>query len=211
MLGRPPFVNALSPLPCAQNGNSTKMQAHQAHSLDSVRHRQDPPYLCLFFPHKGSATFFYRDTSDTAAGWTSFSSRDSWLGVVGCAPITLIKRSVLSLGDGCVRLLDRECQMLHSVATWMSYHQTDVGPYFCALHQKHPSLAWAWNLLSIKALLVRISDISITVHTFSALIQKQKSFPWSMLNAEWTHPSLISFSYFCFHIDLCYHKKVFKM
>lgn len=47
--------------------------------------------------------------------------------------------------------------------------------------------------LSTKALLGRISDVSSTVLTFSALTQKQNSFPWSMLYAECTHPSLLSF------------------
>lgn len=32
-----------------------------------------------------------------------------------------------------------------------------------------------------------------------------------MLNAECTHPSLLSFSYFCFPIDLCYHNEVCEL
>ena len=127
-----------------------------------------------------------------------------------------IKRLVLSVGDGYVSGCLTEsarchAQMPRSDATWTSCHKTGDGPCWWALHQKHPSLAWAWSLLSMKALLGRISDVSSTVLTFSALTQKQNSFPWSMLNAECTHPSLLSFSYFCFPIDLCYHKKVCEM
>lgn len=123
--------------------------------------------------------------------WRAGCWLDELLPVTGCMPITLIKRFGGVTGWWvCVRLLDGECQMLCSGARRTSCHKTGDGPCWWALHRKHPS---SWSLLSTKALLGRISDVSSTVLTFSALTQKQNSFPWSMLNAECTHPSLLSF------------------
>lgn len=133
-----------SPLPCAQNGKQHKNPGLQLGSHETLTRST---LSVLLFPSQRLCHILserhFRQSREPAAGWMGSSSSDSQLRVAGCTPITLIKRSVLPLGDGCVRLLDRECQMPRSGATRMScqHHQTDVGPYFSTLHEKHPFLA----------------------------------------------------------------------
>lgn len=207
MLGKPPFVSAL--LCLVQNGSSTKTQAC---SLDPLRHRQDPPCLCSsFFLREGSATFCQIDASDTAesqllAGWAVPAVTG------GCTPITLINEEISAATGWWV------CQ-----AAWQRVPDVTLS---CHTNVPSPDRRWAIFLhLPSEASLSSISmeppfhksssgqDFRYLHHccNFSALTQKQNSFRWSMLNVECIHPSLISFSYFCFHIDLCYHKKVCEM
>lgn len=150
----------------------------------------------------------FRHSGELAAGWTSCSSSDSQLQVTGCMHIALMKRTALSVSDGYVSGCLTESARCHAQMPH-EYPVTRQGdePHWWALRCKHPSLTWTWSFLSMKALLCWISHISSTILNFSALTQKQNSLPGPMLSTECTHPSLLSFSCFCFPVNLCYHKK----
>lgn len=200
----------------AQRCRLTRAGLHSAQPQPALRQPPPRPILSvLLSPSEGlchiNSGRIFRCGRGLAAGWRVFSSSASQLQVTGCMPIMLIKRSLLLLGDEYVSDCSTECQTLCPDATWMSCNKTGDGPRLGALHGKHSPLAWVWSLPFVKAPLGRVSDVSSTVLTFSALTQKQNSFNWLMLNAQFTHPSFFSVSYFSFPIDLCHHKKICEM
>lgn len=164
-----------SPLPCAQDGKQHRNAGLQPGSHETLaRSTLSVPIfpsqrLCHILSER-----HFRHSREPAASWMSSSNSGSRLGVSGCAPIMLIERSVLPLGDGCVRLLEETARCC--------YHMDVLSPdrcwaIFLCLSSEASLSGMSMEPCSHKSSSGQDFRYLHHCHTFSALTQKQNSFP----------------------------------